>query len=160
VSERAVGRARVTGGDGWDGAMRVRPVAVLAAHPPCPMCDAGPGLLCADGNRVHLRRTVIVLASVGQSRVDPDVLRLAWDRGDKGWLLWVCDPARPHLVFSRIATAPPGAGMRVWGSLEVSYVLAASNDRLPRLGAQDVDDRQVYGVPGALPPAPRPTVRP
>lgn len=136
----------------------LKAVHVLATQPPCPLCGALPMALCADGNRVHLPRTVRIAALVAVSPLVPTALRVQWDQGGQ-WLRWIADPARPHLVFSELVACPPAgveADERAWARIEIPYALALQADVLPLVSADAVGDRDAYGTPGALPPAPLP----
>jgi hypothetical protein len=135
-------------------------VQVLTTQRPCPLCHAPALLLCDDGNRVHLLRTVRVAATVSHSPLVADGWRISWPQGGE-WLRWVCDPARPHLVFSEAFTALPAdaeADERAWARIEIPLALAVDSDTLPPLTADAVTDPDCYGTPGALPPAPLPLI--
>lgn len=134
------------------------PVFVLATQRPCPLCSAPALILCEDGNRVHLLRTVRIAALVAHSALIAEAVRVSWNQGGQ-WLRWVCSPCRPHLVFSETLTELPidiEADERAWARLEIPLALAIEQDTLPPLPPAAVTDRNCFGTPGALPPEPVP----
>jgi hypothetical protein len=112
-------------------------------------------MLCADGNRVHLTRTVNVEALVSPAPRISGLLRVAVLRAD-GLLRWVANPNRPHLVFSQViahgAIDSAETDERRWLDLERDYLTAVLCDDLPTVSAGQVRDPSRFGTPGALPP--------
>lgn len=134
-------------------------VFVLATQPACPYCQARPGELCADGNRVHLMRTVRIRAEVIASRAVTGAYRVSWQRPDGLWLRWVAHPGYPQHVFSESMQALPTGfeqDLAAWARIEVPLALAIERDLCHPLPTGRITDPGLCGTPGALPPHPLP----